>query len=290
MKGKPRKNRETYKRQPFSAGKPARQKSVDSLRERAFKKTKERIQKKLEQRDKTIVQTVKSIDLIDKTSNLLTEQLREWYANYFPELSRHVEDADEYLVLITKLKSKANFTKEKIEQVVGNKGYADKIEKACRETMGGTLKDTDLDQIVMYAESIISLREQRTRTLEYLETVMKEEAPNITHLIGAPIAARLISIAGSLEKLSEFPSSTIQVLGAEKALFAHIRQGTPSPKHGVIFGFPKLRGANKNVRGKIARKLSSKISIAAKVDYFKGAFYADKLSKELENEIKELIK
>ncbi len=117
---------------------------------------------------------------------------------------------------------------------------------------------------------------------------MGEIAPNIKELAGPLLGARLIAKAGGLKKMAELPASTIQVLGAEKALFRHLTKGTRPPKHGILFQHPWVRNAKRWQRGKIARSLAAKLAIAAKEDYFEGRFIADKLKKELEERIEEI--
>jgi nucleolar protein 56 len=117
---------------------------------------------------------------------------------------------------------------------------------------------------------------------------MKEEAPNVNAVCGSVIGARLIASAGGLRRLAEFPSSTVQILGAEKALFAHLKKGVKPPKYGVLFQHPAVHSAPFDKRGKIARKIASKTSSAAKIDYFKGEFAGERLAKELEEELKSI--
>jgi len=130
----------------------------------------------------------------------------------------------------------------------------------------------------------------RRELTDYISTVMKEVAPNITALVGPLLGARLISLAGSLESLARLPASTIQVLGAEKALFRALRTGGKPPKHGVIFQYPDIHRSPRWQRGKIARALAAKLAIAAKVDAFTGRFIGDKLREELRRRIEEIKK
>ncbi|MEF8878987.1 MAG: hypothetical protein V5A64_01175 [Candidatus Thermoplasmatota archaeon] len=127
---------------------------------------------------------------------------------------------------------------------------------------------------------------------EQLEDQIKEDmkvlAPNISDLAGALVAGRLLSQAGSLKKLASMPASTIQVLGAEKALFRFKKKGGKPPKHGVIFQTSYINQAHKQVRGKIARVLANKIAIAAKADAFTGRNISEELKEELENRVKEI--
>ena len=119
---------------------------------------------------------------------------------------------------------------------------------------------------------------------------MEEVAPNMTSILGPLLSARLISIAGSLDRIAKMPSSTVQVLGAEKALFRSLKTGTRPPKHGIIFQYQPIHAAPKWHRGKIARTLSSKLSIAARMDAFGGEFIGDKLKMQLEKRIAEIQK
>ena len=231
------------------------------LKEEMVKKTKQDVKKELLRRDKIIVHAVKTIDAIDKTGNLLVEKLREWYSVYNPELK--TGDIEKLFDIIEKLERK-------------------------KDSMGADLTQKDLNQIKSYSEKVRALYEEKEKISNYLEKIMKEEAPNITAILGPVLGARFIATAGSLEKLAEFPSSTVQVLGAEKALFAHLKKGVKPPKYGLLFQYPLVRKASKKNKGKIARKTASKVSIAAKVDFFKGEFIGDKLMKELEEEVSKL--
>jgi nucleolar protein 56 len=128
----------------------------------------------------------------------------------------------------------------------------------------------------------------RKTLAERVDRILDEMAPNLKALAGPTISARLISLAGGLEELARLPSSTIQVLGAEKALFRALRTGARPPKHGIIFQHPLLHQAPRWQRGKIARALAGKISIAAKVDVFSGNFVGDRLKADLEKRIAEI--
>ncbi|HDJ25954.1 MAG TPA: C/D box methylation guide ribonucleoprotein complex aNOP56 subunit, partial [Candidatus Bathyarchaeota archaeon] len=127
------------------------------------------------------------------------------------------------------------------------------------------------------------------RSLErYIDAVMEEIAPNLKAVAGALLGARLISLAGGLEKLAKMPSSTVQVLGAEKALFRALRTGGKPPKHGVIFQHYYVKGSKRWQRGKIARALAGKISMAARIDAFSGRYIGDQLKAELDRRVEEI--
>ncbi|MEW5955783.1 MAG: hypothetical protein AB1626_04585, partial [Candidatus Micrarchaeota archaeon] len=122
----------------------------------------------------------------------------------------------------------------------------------------------------------------------YLEQQASTTLKNLAFLTDALTASRLVARAGGLERLAKMPASTIQVLGAERALFKHLRKGTSSPKHGIIFQSTIVRGAPPDQRGKIARALAAKLAIAAKADFYSHEFIAPKLKADLEIRLKEI--
>lgn len=207
--------------------------------------------------DKRIVQVIEAIDDIDKASNELSERLSEWYGFYFPELNLNTEDMAYF---ISKYGSKSNIPEDH------------KLFSLASSSIGSELSLLDEDLIRNFATSLCGLYDTRKHLEEYIMNNMNVLAPNLTDITGALLGARLISLAGSLQKLASFPSSTIQVIGAHNALFKHLRTNTPSPKHGVIFNHPLIKGAPKWQRGKIARILAAKISFAVRVDVYKGEF------------------
>jgi len=230
--------------------------------------TKDKLKKAVNE-DNLIVQTSDNISEIDKVNNLLIKRLREWYSLYFPELDNQIEDNETFVKLIVK-KDKNKLMKE----------------LKIKESMGAELKKEDLDEILELAKQAFALYELREKHEKYLEKIMEKYCKNLKYLAGTLIAAKLIAQAGSLKKLVLFPASTVQMLGAEKALFRHITTGAKTPKYGIIMQHPFVQNAKKDIKGKAARTLADKLSIAAKLDYFKGEFRADKLKKEIEQKLK----
>jgi nucleolar protein 56 len=248
--------------------------------------TKKVIKSYAQQKDKIIIQVAEAISDLDKTLNLLSERLREWYSLYFPELDHLVNKHEIYANLVTNLKKRENFTKSQLKKILPSK-LAGKISEEAKNSMGGELEDYDLNAIVKFAEEISHLYEKRKELYDYLEKLMNEEAPNITKLAGVSLGARLIGLAGGLERLSKMPASTIQVLGAEKALFAHLRTGAEPPKHGIIYNHPLIQGSPHWQRGKIARALACKLAIAARADYA-GDYIADELLEKLNKRVEDI--
>ncbi len=219
--------------------------------------------------DNLIIQTIDNISEIDKVTNILVKRLREWYSLYFPELDRKIENNKDYAQLIIK-KDKDSLTKD----------------LKIKFSMGASLRKEDVSQIIELAKHANSLYLLREKNEKYLESIMQKYCKNLNFLAGTLVSAKLIAQAGSLKKLSLFPASTIQVLGAEKALFRHITTGARTPKYGIIMQHPFVQNARKEIKGKAARTLADKISIAAKLDYFKGDFKAPSIKKEMEQKFK----
>jgi nucleolar protein 56 len=154
--------------------------------------------------------------------------------------------------------------------------------------MGAEISDADLAVLQSFCELMLELYKFRGKSEGYVEDVLKEIAPNMTSIVGAALSARLISIAGSLDNLAKMPASTLQVLGAEKALFRSLKTGARPPKHGVIFQHTAIHQSPRWQRGKIARAISGKLSIAARIDAFGGEFLGQKLREEVDKKVDEI--
>jgi nucleolar protein 56 len=155
--------------------------------------------------------------------------------------------------------------------------------------MGADIAETDLAQIQALSKSVLDLYELRKGMENFLDKTMDEVAPNTKAMVGSLLGARLIAVAGSLQNLAMRPASTIQVLGAEKALFRSLKTGARPPKHGLIFQHTLLHDAKKWQRGKIARALAGKLAIAVRADAFGGGRYVgDRLKADLDRRIEEI--
>ncbi len=216
-----------------------------------------KIEEEQAERTKRISEAVDAHDDLIKITNILLERLRGWYS-YFS-----FEDIIEGKELA-----------EKLLKIEIGEGELDKLEEKNLKNMANILQ---------------AIYKARQDLEKYIRKVMEEMAPNVSKIIGYGIGARLIAYAGGIEKLAMLPAGTIQVLGAEKALFKHIKDGTPPPKHGIIFQHELINKAPKNKRGKIARLLATKIAIAAKADAFTKKFIADKLKKDIEKRYREIM-
>jgi nucleolar protein 56 len=242
--------------------------ALKELRALALKRVKKKVSEEKFKRDHLIIQSVECIDEIDEVINLMMERVRNWYAFHYPELSRLVKSPDAYLLIIKEIKSRRMMMQDRLEPFTGP-DMARKIASIATQTMGADLDEKDLKRIAGLASLTLDTRKEREELAQYVENSMREMAPNLHSMVGGMLAARLMAKAGSLERMAEMPASTIQVLGAEKALFAHLRTGVKPPKHGVIFAYPAVQQAPKDRRGRVARVLANHLAIAARVDFFR---------------------
>ncbi len=216
-----------------------------------------KIEEEQKERTKRISEAVDALDDLIKITNMVLERLRGWYSYFsFDEVENGKELA------------------KKLASIKIGDDELDKMEEKTLHSLANLLS---------------SLYETRQELETYIKRVMEKMAPNVTKIIGPGIAARLIAHAGGIEKLAMLPAGTIQVLGAEKALFRHIKDGTLPPKHGFIFQHEMINRAPKSKRGRIARLLATKIAIAAKADAFTGNYIADKLEKEIKERYREIM-
>jgi len=262
-------------RTPNKGGEFLRSNLVDILQKTGFIETKEemniiihqtsleitryRLSEALKSEDLLLIQAINTIDEMDEITSKLAERLREWYSIHFPELNKIKSNE-----LYTKIVAEYGYKKSIIDSKILDSDL--KIEKS----IGADISDLDISMLKEFADSLKHLQKTKKSLTVYVEEKMKDLAPNLRNLAGASLGAKLIAHVGGIKKLAMLPSGTIQVLGAEKALFRHLKTGERPPKHGVIYQHPEVRGAKWWLRGKIARALASKISLAARKDVFSG--------------------
>ena len=247
-----------------------------------------RIKGAAEKRDLLIAQAIQTLDDLDKTLNLFMGRLREWYGIHFPELDRLIEKHETYARLVMNLGYRDNFSFEALEKEALPKEKAENTAKVAEKSMGGDISEQDLAEIQALSKNVLELYELRKNMENYLEKMMEEVAPNTRAIAGALLGARLIAIAGSLQNLAMRPASTIQMLGAERALFRSLKTGARPPKHGLIFQHALLHDAKRWQRGKIARVLAGKLAIAARTDAFGSKYIGEALKAYINKRVAEI--
>ena len=236
-----------------------------------------KIKKESAGEDKHLIQAVNSIDEIDEAISKLIERIREWYALYFPEMDV-IKNNETYIHLISQNKTKEEILKAKPEAFP--KDFID---------LEDDINPLDLEIMNNYANSIYELQKSRKNIEEYIDQKMQDIAPNLRLLVGSTLGAKLISHAGGIKRLAMYPSSTVQIMGAEKALFRHLKSGDRPPKYGLIYQHPQVRGAKWWNRGKIARMLAGKISLAVRRDVFTKTI-DENVAEEFKSKVEEIEK
>lgn len=225
-------------------------------------------------RDRNIVQAIRSLDDLIETANLMNERLHEWYGLHFPELADHARD-------------------RRYAELIAEHGEREGIIEALElglESMGADMDAEDMEAIQRLASSLVVIYDEKGRTEDYIEDSVQGAAPCLCALLGSALAARVISLAGGLDRLSRLPASTVQMLGAEKAMFRHLRSHKKPPKHGVIFQHPLVHRSPYWQRGKIARSLAAKAAIASRMDRYGEGGDCEALVGSFEKRVEEIRK
>ena len=237
------------------------------------------VQSSVKSDDVMIVESVNSLEELEDTTGKMIERLRQWCTPYLPELDK-LGNHMLYARIISEWTNRED---------VNNSELLSDINISLDDTYSVEIDEDDLEIIKSFAFSVYKLYESKNSLEEFLDSKVKMVAPNLYSVAGANLASKLIAHVGGLENLAKLPSSTIQVIGAEKAMFRHLKTGDNPPKHGLIFQHPLVRGSNWWVRGRLARAVASKITIAARKDAFGGS-YDDSLRQELEEYVDEIKK
>ncbi|KAF4435769.1 nucleolar NOP58 [Fusarium acutatum] len=215
--------------------------------------------------DSMIIQAIKLLDDLDKELNVYAMRTKEWYGWHFPEMAKILNDNLAYARVILAVGMRTNIADSDLSEILPEE-IETSIKAAAEISMGTEITDEDLDNIKLLADQVIVYSNYRTQLSSYLESRMRAIAPNLTALVGYLVGARLIAHAGSLISLAKSPGSTIQILGAEKALFRALKTKHDTPKYGLIYHSSLIGQATGRNKGKIARMLSAKAALGLRVD------------------------
>lgn len=239
--------------------------ALGKLREFALELSSSRVAEVSGTRDLHIIQVVNSLDETERMANAMFGRLREWYGLHFPELENMVDGMGGYCN-IALAGRRHTMDKSAFLEAGFPDAKADILSLVAKTSRGGDISDENLAMIQAMARQVLDLYQLRRDLEDHVDAQMKAAAPNLSAILGAGVGARLLARAGSLRKLALMAASTIQVLGAEKALFRSIKTGSQPPKHGLIFQHALVHRAPRWQRGKIARAVASKAAIAARMD------------------------
>ncbi|CAH8639404.1 unnamed protein product [Schistosoma haematobium] len=240
--------------------------------------------------DNMIIQSINLLDQLDKDVNNFCMRVKEWFSYHFPELSKIVPDNPTFVKVIGLIRTRAGATEENLEalEALTNSQVASDIIESAKSSVGFDITDDDAENLATFTEKINALIERRRLTQEYLAKKLAGVAPNLSTMIGDRVSARLIAHAGSLTNLAKFPASTIQILGAEKALFRALRTRGATPKYGLIYHSQFITRAARENKGKISRFLAAKCAIASRIDCFSEVL-CDIYGKHLKQQIEDRL-
>lgn len=261
---------------------------LNKIREELLKQTIKKVKEAYSSKEIHIIKSINLIEELDEMFNVLTEHCIDWFGYHFPELFYLISNNETYLQCIL-LGERKNLTKKALTELNLDKETIQKILEKTNNSIGSDFNQEELKQLQDLAKHTLDLKETRKNLTGFVEKSMKELAPNFSELCGSILGARFLAKTGSLQKLASFPSSTLQVLGAEKALFAHLKTGSKSPKYGYLYSHPLVKQAKHSIKGRMARHLAGKLSIALRTDVFgEKKLIAKKLLKECEKRLTEL--
>jgi nucleolar protein 56 len=240
----------------------------DLLHETMVELAKRRVRKAIRPEDH-LRHAIAAVDDLLEQENAAVERVREWYGLHFPELAKIVDEPT-YLHL------------------VAAHGRRDNVPIDMHDSVGAELGETEEHEIRELAQLALTVASRRATLEAYVDRSVRNLAPNVTALAGPMIAARLVTLAGGVEELARLPAGTVQLLGAEKALFRHLKSGTKPPKHGVLFQHPLVHRAPPWQRGAIARVFAANVAMAARADAYTHRRIAPDLQRRLDETVAEI--
>uniref|UniRef100_A0A672ITD4 Nucleolar protein 58 n=1 Tax=Salarias fasciatus TaxID=181472 RepID=A0A672ITD4_SALFA len=215
--------------------------------------------------DTMIVQAISLLDDLDKELNNYIMRCREWYGWHFPELGKVVTDNLAYCKTVRKIGDRTNVAGSDLSDILPEEIEAE-VKLAAEISMGTEVSEEDIGNIRHLCDQVVEITEYRAQLYDYLKNRMMAIAPNLTVMVGELVGARLISHAGSLLNLAKHPASTVQILGAEKALFRALKTRKDTPKYGLIYHASLVGQTTAKNKGKISRMLAAKTSLAIRYD------------------------
>jgi len=233
--------------------------------------------------DTMIVQAIGLLDELDKKINTYATRVQELYGWHFPEMATVINDNLQYAHVIMKMGMRRNAGTTDLSAILPN-DVASTLEETAITSMGTDITEADLLNINMLCNQVVTLSGYRVRLLEYLQQRMRVVAPNLTVMVGELVGARLIARTGSLLNLAKQPASTVQILGAEKALFRALKTKRKTPKYGLLSHASLVGHAAPKNKGKISRMLAAKAALSARVDA-PGDLRADVVKEDLKDQL-----
>jgi len=263
-------------------------KDIKQLRKALIRKARKQVQIRYSEKDVHVIRAVSALNDLDSTFNLLAENVIEWYSSHFPELSKVIKDNESHLKIVKEIGEREKISQKTLSKTLGENEKAALLEEKAAKSMGSPIPKQALEQLQLLAGNALKLKEERKEIQDFIASEIEKMAPNFSKVAGPIMAARLMAQASGLKQLAMMPASTIQLLGAEKALFRHLKnKKSKGPKYGILYGHPLVKKVPGKHKGKVARTLASKLVLAIRADYFGNK---KDISKEMNQELEERIK
>ncbi len=256
--------------------------ALEDLRRQLIARAQKQVGEHFSSTDAWISKNVSLLQDLDEAFNLLCEHAKDLYSLHFPELVRMVPDNLLYCKLVLGVGNRSNFSAEKVSQFHSNPSAVQQIVSLASQSMGGEMSSEAEREVQFLCQNVVYLQQQREELQTFVERQSTAYMPNLSELASPLLAAKLLAKAGSLKHLAFMPSSALQLLGAEKAMFRHLKEHALPPKYGLLFQHSFIQQLPSHARGDMARSLSGKLSIAAKQDFFGKKLDAAGLQKSLE--------
>ncbi len=243
------------------------------------------IKEKYSNEEFALMQAINAYLDMSKGYNLVFERLSEWFGLYVPEIKITNPSS---LVELVKMLADRDMSEDRLSKALGDEESAREAFEKVKNSSGREPSSEEAKAISSFSEYLRLTQDTLDRLSEYIKTTATSLMPNSVYLTDDKIMAEMLSRAGSMEKMATMPASTIQLLGAEKALFKHIKFGSKPPKYGILFKLPAVSAAPRDTRGRIARIYATKLAIALKADFYSKRFIADKLKEDLEKAVEKV--
>lgn len=244
----------------------------ESVRDEALEKAREELSEQASS-DLLVIKAVKQLEQIEEGLDRTLESFREWYSVHFPELEEAINNDKQFIDIIADEPNKENL---------------ESFNSLAEDSTGRELREKDLDILENVAKDIQNYYSSKERIENYIDDLTSEDMPNLSEILGPVLTAKLLALSGGLEDIAKSPASTIQVLGAEKALFRYLSGEGSSPKHGVLFEHEYVGSLPENERGKMARFIANKCVIAARLDFYGEKDKSEKFREEVRQKYLEL--
>ncbi len=251
----------------------------EELRRKALQSVKRSISESYKEEQNSLMQSINAYNELMRSYNLYFERLSEWFGIYNP----HVEISNPRVLtsLALLLSSEKDPDKEAVSSIISDEAKAQQIADALMQSKTREISAEERAALMNFANAGKGMEESIIAISSYIDSASRRIMPNVSKLIDERIAAELLQKAGSLEKLAKMPASTVQLLGAEKALFKHIKFGSRPPKYGILFRLPEIASAPKDYKGRMARIYATKICIAARADFYTKRDISERLLADL---------